>query len=67
MLLSDGMLEAKRQDDDLFGKGRILEMVRQHRSEPAKVIVEKLILAVRNHCAPQSPDDDLTAVVIKVA
>lgn len=67
LLLSDGMLEVKRHDDELFGKDRILEIVRQHRNEPAQVIVEKLILAVRSHCAPKSPDDDLTAVVIKVA
>ncbi len=66
LLLSDGILEAKRHDDELFGKDRVIEIIRQHRGERSQVIVDTLIRAVRKHCAPQSPDDDLTAVAIQV-
>ncbi len=66
VLISDGILEAMRHDGVLFGKHRVIEHVRQHREESAQAIVETLIRATRSHCAPQSPADDLTVVVVKV-
>lgn len=67
VLISDGILEAMRQDGTLFGKHRVIEHVRQHREESSRTIVETLIHAVRSHCAPQSPADDLSVVVVKLA
>lgn len=67
VLMSDGILEAMRLDDTLFGKRRVIELICQHRHEPSQTIAKMLIDAVRNHCAPNSPADDLTVVIAKVA
>ena len=67
VLISDGIVEAMRQDGTLFGKSRVIELVRQQREQSAQTIVATLIRAARTHCAPQSPADDLTVVVVKVA
>lgn len=66
VLISDGVVEAMRPDGNLFGKDRVIDLVRQHREESAQTIVDSLVRAVRAHCTPQSPADDLTAVVVKI-
>jgi PAS domain S-box-containing protein len=66
LILSDGIEEASAPDDSLFGVERILDVVRSHRGEPARSIVQALYVATR-HFAGQAPQiDDITAIVVKV-
>jgi PAS domain S-box-containing protein len=65
LLCTDGLAEALSKEDELFGKGRVLETVRAHRHEPAGSIVQALCAAVHDF-AGQEQLDDMTAVVIKV-
>jgi serine phosphatase RsbU (regulator of sigma subunit) len=66
LLLTDGVLEARSPAGDLFGPDRVLEVVRARRGEPARAIVEALLTAVRDFAGGQVPDDDCTAMVLKV-
>lgn len=66
LLLTDGIPEAHSDADVSFGIGRALEIVRQHRAEPARQIIAALHAAVRLHCKPRLPHDDVTALVLKV-
>ena len=50
----------------LFGKDRLLEVVRAHRTKKAAQIVESLYLAVREFSQREKPVDDVTAIVVKV-
>jgi sigma-B regulation protein RsbU (phosphoserine phosphatase) len=66
LLLTDGILEARSPAGDLFGSDRALDVVRARRGEPARAIVDALLEAVRNFAGGQVPDDDCTALVLKV-
>jgi sigma-B regulation protein RsbU (phosphoserine phosphatase) len=67
VLLTDGIREATTQHRSVFGRERVVEIVRAHLREPARRIAEALADAVWQHCHPHSPADDLTAIVIKVS
>jgi PAS domain S-box-containing protein len=66
LFLTDGIVEARNPDGQIFGEERALALGRIYRSESAAHIVENLYWAVRtfSHNLPQI--DDLTAVAIKV-
>lgn len=65
VFLTDGILEARAPDGELFGSRRALDLVRVYRHDPAQRIVENLYQAVRvfSHEAPQK--DDMTVIVVK--
>jgi serine phosphatase RsbU (regulator of sigma subunit)/HPt (histidine-containing phosphotransfer) domain-containing protein len=65
LLMTDGVWEAHQHPLDQFGKQRAFEVVHQHRNESAEEIVLALISAVKAHCYPMEPDDDVTVVVLK--
>jgi serine phosphatase RsbU (regulator of sigma subunit) len=64
-LLSDGIVEAPASDDEPFGIGRTLEVVRAHRHEPPCKIIAALMHQVREW-SRSAQADDMTALVIKV-
>ena len=66
LLLTDGILEARSADDDLFGIQRALETVRMNCNKTAREIVESLRRAVFEFSRTEIPSDDVTIVVIKV-
>lgn len=66
LLLTDGIDEAMRADDEIFGVERAIDVVRANRHLPAAAIVEALCGAARAFTAPEPPNDDLTVVVVKV-
>jgi len=66
VLLTDGLAEAMNSSNELFGIGRIQELVRRHKDEDAQVMVDRLVTAVQTHCSPKKHSDDLTAVIVKV-
>ena len=66
LLITDGLLEAQRDDGDLFGTERVLDSVLANRQRPAREIVEALCGEARGFSQNQQIADDITAVVIKV-
>jgi sigma-B regulation protein RsbU (phosphoserine phosphatase) len=66
VLVTDGVLEACSPDDRVFGKDRMLEVVRANRHRKSGEIVESLQIAVREFTGGGKPQDDVTVVVMKV-
>jgi sigma-B regulation protein RsbU (phosphoserine phosphatase) len=66
VLLTDGILESRPHDGDFFGVERALALVREHRQEPARLILEKLFEGVRAFLRGEPHQDDLTAVICKI-
>ena len=63
---TDGIFETMNQDRDELGARRVCEVVRAHRLQTARAIVDAVFEAAitfRGH-APQ--DDDMTAVAVKI-
>ncbi len=65
-LLTDGITDAERPDQDSFGIERAVEFIGSHRQESAQEIVTGLYQAVRNFSDGLPQVDDITAVVCKV-
>ena len=66
LLLSDGVPEARSPADEEFGEDRALEIVRREQTNSATEIVQTLLAEVRGFSEPGSPQDDMTAVVVKL-
>src|SRR5439155_26579329 len=66
LLVTDGVVEANDEGENLFGVERTLDVVRAHRDGAAREIVAQLFLAVRDFCKGKAQLDDMTAVIIKV-
>jgi serine phosphatase RsbU (regulator of sigma subunit) len=67
LLLSDGLLEARASDDQMFGIERALNLVRENRGRRAQEIIERLYQAVSEYSRNGEVRDDVTVVVIKFA
>ena len=65
-LMTDGVEESLSADNDLFGKERILKMLRDHQPERARKLVRRLHNAGRAHEAENHQPDDFTTIVLKV-
>ena len=65
-LLTDGITEAERPDQNSFGMERAVEFIRQHRGESAQQIVTGLYQAVHSFQDGLPQVDDITAVVCKI-
>ena len=66
LFCTDGIFETMSLEKDEFGARRVCEIVRAHRQETARAIVDAVFEATirfRGH-APQ--DDDMTAVAVKI-
>ena len=44
-----------------------MEVVKDARSQPASIIVQRIVSAVAEHRAGVPPNDDMTVVAIKIA
>jgi len=66
VLFSDGVSEASRAGvDEEFGEERLVNLVREVRTQPVKAIVEAVIQSVTEFTAGAPPADDITLVVAK--
>lgn len=65
VLLTDGITEAPSREGEEFGEIRALEVVRRERNRPAAEIIASLFAAVRDHTGNATPQDDVSAVIIK--
>jgi len=68
VIYSDGFSEAPNAEWEEFGEDRIIEVLRQHREEPPRQIIDTLEGAVTNYLSPEvNYSDDRTVVVLKAA
>jgi sigma-B regulation protein RsbU (phosphoserine phosphatase) len=66
VFFSDGILDARNRQGELFGRGRVERIVEQCAGNTAESVVESLFQAVAEHSAGVEAFDDETVVVIKV-
>jgi len=65
VLYSDGVTEARNEDGDEFGEDRLLEAVRDAGSEPAEVLVSRIIDALDRFVGFAPQFDDITLLVLR--
>jgi sigma-B regulation protein RsbU (phosphoserine phosphatase) len=63
---TDGVFEANDALGREFGTGRVLHVVNEHRHKPARELVDALFDAVQTFRGETPPNDDMTAVAIKI-
>ena len=67
VMYTDGVVEARNQQDDEFGLKRLEEVVRASSDRRAHEIVHAITKAVDEHSAEVGgPEDDLTVSIVKV-
>jgi serine phosphatase RsbU (regulator of sigma subunit) len=66
VLYSDGVTEANDIEQNEYGEERFIEVLRQHRAEPASAIVEAVTKSLAEFAAGAPQADDITLVVAKV-
>jgi len=65
-LLTDGITETERPDQEAFGADRTLAYIREHRHEHVQLIINGLYKAVRDFSDGMPQVDDITAVLCRV-
>jgi sigma-B regulation protein RsbU (phosphoserine phosphatase) len=65
-LLTDGITEAERPDQNAFGVERALDFIRAHRRESSQEIVNGLYREVQDFTDGMPQIDDITAVICKI-
>lgn len=63
---TDGVFEAMNADGQEFTAERLLEVVRTSRELPARTIVERIFTAVAEWRGDTPPNDDMTAVAVRM-
>jgi len=65
VLYSDGVTEANNAAFDEFDEERFIQVLKQHRHQPAMAIVEAVTRALTEFCAGAPQADDITLAVVK--
>jgi sigma-B regulation protein RsbU (phosphoserine phosphatase) len=63
---TDGIWEMRNEAGEMFGKERLMEIIRSHSSVTAKQVLASITDALKRFRGSQQPEDDVTMVVIKV-
>jgi sigma-B regulation protein RsbU (phosphoserine phosphatase) len=63
---TDGVFEANDPLGREFGAARLLKVVDECRNKPARAIVDEIFAAVQEFRGDATPNDDMTAVALKV-
>jgi sigma-B regulation protein RsbU (phosphoserine phosphatase) len=66
VFFSDGMLDARNRKGELFGRGRVEQIIAKCAQRSADCVVDSLFKAVAEHSAGVETFDDQTVVAIKV-
>jgi sigma-B regulation protein RsbU (phosphoserine phosphatase) len=64
---TDGVFEAFDAMEEEFGASRLLDVIREHRHGTAGELVDAIFGAVREFRGDTPPNDDMTAVAVKIA
>jgi len=65
VLYSDGVTEANNPDYDEYGEDRLIEVLRQHYTEPATAIVDAVMKSLAEFTAGAPQADDITLAVAR--
>jgi len=65
LLFTDGVSDARNRADERLGEQAVLDLVREHRTEPPSAIVDRVVAALRQHTGDMPLRDDLTLVVVR--
>ncbi len=63
---TDGIWETRNETDELFGKERLKNVIRQHAGQTARDILLAVYDSVEEFRGDLKPEDDLTIVVVKL-
>ncbi len=66
LIYSDGVTEAMNPAGELFGNTRLLEVIRQTRSEPLQASVSKLLEEITRWHGSPSLEDDISILAVEV-
>jgi sigma-B regulation protein RsbU (phosphoserine phosphatase) len=66
VFFSDGILDARNRKGEMFGRGRVEEIIKGCAEQSAGCVVESLFKAVAEHSAGVETFDDQTVVAIRV-
>ena len=66
VFFSDGILDARNRQGDLFGRGRVEKIIAQNSDSTASQLVDVIFKAVADHSAGVETFDDQTVVAIRV-
>ena len=64
---SDGVSEAMNRRGEEFTSARLIEVVKESRTRPAKEIVHAIVQAVEDHRGGYPPNDDMTVVALRIS
>ncbi|MBD3178288.1 MAG: SpoIIE family protein phosphatase [Candidatus Latescibacteria bacterium] len=65
VMLTDGILERRNYNNEMFGKEKVVEMVRERRDQPASKIVDDLFNELYSFGGGEKLGDDATLFIIK--
>jgi sigma-B regulation protein RsbU (phosphoserine phosphatase) len=66
VFFSDGILDARNRQGELFGRGRVEKIIEECAGRSADCVVDRLFKAVAEHSAGVDAFDDQTVLAIKV-
>jgi sigma-B regulation protein RsbU (phosphoserine phosphatase) len=66
VFFSDGILDARNRQGELFGRGRVDKIIGECADQSAEAVVAALFKAVAEHSAGVEAFDDQTVLAIKV-
>jgi sigma-B regulation protein RsbU (phosphoserine phosphatase) len=62
---TDGIWEAENENEEMFGKERLIEVIKKNNEKNSEEICEAVVVAVTDFCQPLTQDDDITIVIMK--
>ncbi len=65
ILYSDGITEAFNKNDEEYGEERFEDLLNKYHTGSSKILIEKIVNAVREHSGSEPQTDDMTIMIIK--
>jgi sigma-B regulation protein RsbU (phosphoserine phosphatase) len=65
VLFTDGVSDARNGSDQRLGEERVLELIRENRDNPTKIVVDRVFKMLEVHTRSLPSRDDLTLVVAR--
>jgi sigma-B regulation protein RsbU (phosphoserine phosphatase) len=66
LFYTDGLTEARNENNELFGNERVCELLTDIRGLPAKEIIDSFYAAVGDFTGSETLQDDISLVVLKI-
>lgn len=65
-LRTDGVDEAQKEDGEMLGQDRMLEILNEHREEDDRSLCETIVVAVDRHVGEDPQFDDITVLSLTI-